>query len=145
MSKNIYYENKFYRDSVDWSTYVDVIASSVRDIKNIAKRQMCMVIGGRRSSLEMRSVHLQSWRGTIALSIPLSGLETSVRLSFLTLILMSLRWQYSIVSPSRDSSTDRIHKLFIESKRRKEEKNQMGRYIEKEKKIVRRKMHVFRA
>lgn len=60
MSKNIYYENKFYRDSVDWSTYVDVIASSVRDIKNIAKRQMCMVIGGRRSSLEMHSVHLQS-------------------------------------------------------------------------------------
>lgn len=142
MSKNIYYENKFYRDSVDWSTYVDVIASSVRDIKNIAKRQMCMVIGGRRSSLEMLCAFAIL---TIALSIPLSGLETSVRLSFLTLILMSLRWQYSIVSPSRDSSTDRIHKLFIESKGRKEEKNQMGRYIEKEKKIVRRKMHVFRA
>lgn len=54
MSENIYYENKFYRDDpVDWSTHVDVIiASSVRDdIKNMAKRQMCMVIAGRRSSV----------------------------------------------------------------------------------------------
>lgn len=87
MSKNIYYENKFYRDSVVniCRCYCE-LGARYKEYGKAAD-----VHGNRRKTIVARNALCAFAILTIALSIPLSGLETSVRLSFLTLILMSLR------------------------------------------------------